>query len=269
MKKIVVVGAGGRMGRTIVRCLRAGVVPELELFGAVDLWDHPERGRDIGLVAGCGETGILLTCDLQPLLSSCDVIVDFSSHHGTAGNASRIAAAGKAWVVGTTGLDETEQQAIREASHKIPIVFSPNMSIGMNLLFSLVEQAAHILRDKGYDCEIIERHHRHKKDAPSGSALRLGEAVAKGFGWDARTVAVHGRVGQIGERPKQQIGYHAVRGGDIVGDHTVMFATDGEILEFSHRATSRDAFAIGALRAAAWVVGKPPGIYTMRDILGV
>ncbi len=268
-KKVVVVGAAGRMGRTIIRCLRAGVVSELELAGAVDLWDHPERGRDVGLLAGCGEAGIALTCDLKPLLATADVVVDFSAHKGTAGNAPRVAEAGKALVVGTTGLEPEEQRAIEEAARRIPIVRSPNMSVGMNLLFALVEKAAAALRGKGYDCEIIERHHRHKKDAPSGSALWLGEAAARGFEWDLKQAAQHGRYGNTGERPAQQIGFHAVRGGDIVGDHTVMFATDGEMLELSHRATSRDAFAVGALRAAAWVIGQKPGLYSMRDVLGL
>lgn len=257
------------MGRTIVRCLRAGIVPELELAGAVDLWDHPDRGRDVGLLAGAGESGILLTCDLKALLGLADVVVDFSAHHGTAGNAPRVAEAGKALVIGTTGLQKEEQQAIEEAARRIPIVCSPNMSVGMNLLFALVERAAAALRGKGYDCEIIERHHRHKKDSPSGSAIRLGEAVAAGYHWSLSDVAVHGRQGMVGERPAEQIGFHAVRGGDIVGDHTVMFAADGEIIELSHRATSRDAFAAGALRAAAWVVNQKPGLYTMRDVLGL
>lgn len=269
MKKVVVVGAGGRMGRTLIRCLRASVVPELELVGAVDLWDHPERGRDVGLLAGCGETGIALTCNLKPLLNKADVVVDFSAHKGTAGNAPRVAEAGKALVIGTTGLEPEEKRAVEEAAARIPIVWSPNMSVGMNLLFSLVEKTATALKEKGYDCEIIERHHRHKKDAPSGSALRLGEAAARGFGWDLGKTAVHGRQGLVGERPEQQIGFHAVRGGDIVGDHTVMFAADGELIELSHRATSRDAFAVGALRAAAWVVGRKPGLYSMRDVLGL
>lgn len=269
MKKVVIVGAGGRMGRALVRCLRAGVVPDLELAGAVDLWDHPERGRDVGLLAGCGESGIALTCDLKPLLTVADVIVDFSAHKGTAGNAPRVAEAGKALVSGTTGLEPEEKRALEEAAKRIPVVWSPNMSVGMNLLFALVEQAAAILKDKGYDCEIVERHHRHKKDAPSGSALRLGEAVARGFAWDLGQTVQHGRHGNVGERPARQIGFHAVRGGDIVGDHTVLFAAEGELLELSHRATSRDAFAAGALRAASWVVGQKPGLYSMRDVLNV
>lgn len=269
MKKVVIVGAAGRMGRALVRCLRAGVVPDLELAGAVDLWDHPERGRDVGLLAGCGESGIALTCDLKPLLAAADVVVDFSARKGTAGNAPRVAEAGKALVIGTTGLETEEKRAVEEAARRIPIVWSPNMSVGMNLLFALVEKAAAALKDKGYDCEIIERHHRHKKDAPSGSALRLGEAAARGFGWDLQQTAQHGRQGNVGERPSKQIGFHAVRGGDIVGDHTVMFATDGELIEFSHRATSRDTFAAGALRAASWVVGQKPGLYSMRDVLNV
>lgn len=269
MKKVVIVGAGGRMGRAIVRCLHTGVVPDLELVGAVDLWDHPERGRDVGLLAGCGETGVTLGCDLKPLLGAADVVVDFSAHKGTAGNAPRVAEAGKALVIGTTGLEGEEKRAVQDAARLIPIVWSPNMSVGMNVLFALVEHAARTLKGKGYDCEIIERHHRHKKDAPSGSALRLGEAVARGFEWDLQQTAKHGRAGNVGERPAEQIGFHAVRAGDIVGDHTVVFATDGELLELSHRATSRDAFAAGALRAASWVVGQKPGLYSMRDVLNV
>ena len=143
------------------------------------------------------------------------------------------------------------------------------MSMGVNLLFSLVQKAAEALKDKGYDVEIIERHHRRKKDSPSGTALGLGEAAAAGFGWDLKKVAVHGRDGLVGERPAEQIGFHAVRGGDIIGDHTVLFAADGECVELSHRATSRDTFAIGALRAAAWAASQKAGLYTMRDVLGV
>jgi len=267
--QVVVIGAAGRMGRTLVRFIQTGAVPGLKLAGAVDLWDCPERGKDAGLVAGCGEAGVKIGSDLKEVLPGCDVVVDFSGHKGTAGNAPRVAEAGKALVVGTTGLAPEEKTAVEAAAKKIPVVMAPNMSLGMNLLFSLVEKAAAALKDKEYDCEIIERHHRRKKDSPSGTAIGLGEAAARGLKWDLKKVAVHGREGMVGERPGEQIGFHAVRGGDIVGDHTVMFAADGEVLELSHRATSRETFAYGALRAAAWVSGRKPGLYGMKDVLGL
>lgn len=266
---VAVLGAAGRMGRTLVRLLQAGTVPGVRLVGAVDLWDCPALGQDVGLLAGVGAAGVLVGSDLARVLPAADVVVDFSGHHGTAGNAPRVAAAGRGLVIGTTGLAPEERQTVVGAAEKIPVVMAPNMSLGITLLLALLQQAAAVLKDKGFDVEIMERHHRRKKDAPSGTALGLGEAVAAGFGWNLADVAAHGRQGQVGERPAAQIGFHAVRGGDLVGDHTVLFAADGECLEFSHRATSRDAFALGALRAAAWVAGRAPGLYTMRDVLGV
>lgn len=267
--KIIIVGAAGRMGKTLIRLLQTEVEPDLNLYGAVDLWDCPERGKDAGLAAGTGEAGVPITSDLSELLPGCDAVIDFSAHDGTAGNAPRVAEAGKALVIGTTGLNAEEKKAVEQAAQQIPVVMAPNMSLGVNLLFSLVRKAAEALKGKGYDVEIIERHHRKKKDAPSGTALGLGEAAATGYGWNLKNVAVNGRSGLVGERPSEQIGFHAVRGGDLVGDHTVLFAADGECLELSHRATSREAFARGALRAAAWVIGRKPGLYTMRDVLGV
>jgi 4-hydroxy-tetrahydrodipicolinate reductase len=266
-KKVVAVGAAGRMGRTLVRCLEAELVRGLELAGAVDIWDCPERGQDAGIVAGCGEMGVKISSDLAEVGGACDVVIDFSSHQATAGNAQRVAEWRKPLVIGTTGLTPDEKKLIEQAATMIPIVMSPNMSLGVNLLFSLVEQAAAALKGKGYDVEIIERHHRRKKDSPSGTALGLGEAAAKGFAVNLQQVAIHGRHGLLGERPAEQIGFHAIRGGDIVGDHTVLFASEGECIELSHRATSREAFALGALRAAAWVTGRAPGLYTMRDVL--
>lgn len=269
MKKLVIVGAAGRMGKIITRCLLSGAAPDLKLVGAVDLWDCPERGKDAGLAAGAAEAGVKITSDLAELAPACDVVIDFSGHHGTAGNAPRVAEWKKALVIGTTGLSADEKSAIEQAAGKIPIVMAPNMSLGVNLLLALVEQAARTLKGKGYDCEIVERHHRKKKDSPSGTAIGLGEAAAKGYGWDLKKVSVHGREGLVGERPAEQIGFHAVRGGDIIGDHTVLFAADGEVVELSHRATSREAFALGALRAASWIVGRKAALYTMRDVLGV
>jgi 4-hydroxy-tetrahydrodipicolinate reductase len=173
-------------------------------------------------------------------------------------------------VIGTTGLSADERAAVEKAARDIPVVMAPNMSLGVNLLFALLEQAGRVLKEKGYDVEIIERHHRRKKDSPSGTALGLGQAVARGMDLDLEKVAVHGRHGLVKEdRPATEIGFHAVRGGDFVGDHTVIFAAEGESVELSHRATSRDTFAMGALRAAAWLAGRPAGLYTMRDVLGV
>mgnify|MGYP003586317522 CR=1 FL=1 len=266
---IVVVGAAGRMGRHLIRLLQEGTEPGLKLAGAVDLWDCPARGQDAGLVAGVPATGIPVSTDLAELLPGADVVIDFSAHQGTSGNASRVAAAGRGLVIGTTGLNADEKAVVETAAKQIPIVMAPNMSLGVNLLFSLVQRAAETLKGKGYDVEIVERHHRRKKDAPSGTALGLGEAAAAGFGWNLKKVAVDGRSGLVGERPAEQIGFHAVRAGDLVGDHTVLFAADGECIELSHRATSREAFARGALRAAAWLAGRESGLYSMRDVLGV
>ncbi len=264
MTKIIIIGAAGRMGQTLIRCLDAGAVPGLELAGAVELWDSPMLGKP------AGNSGVMVTSDLAAVAPKGDVLIDFSGHQGTAGNAPRIAAWGKGWVIGTTGIGPEGRAAIEAASKKIPIVWAPNMSLGVNLLFALLEQAGRALKGKGYDVEIIERHHRRKKDAPSGTALGLGQAVARGLEVDLDAVAVHGRHGVVKEdRSAAEIGFHAVRGGDIVGDHTVMFAADGEVIELSHRATSRDTFAVGALRAAAWLSGRAPGLYSMRDVLGV
>ncbi len=265
--KTVILGAAGRMGKTLVRCLLEEKVPELEMAGAVDLWDAPERGRDAGLMSGTKEAGLKLINNLAEVGAAADVIVDFSSHFGTAGNAPRIAEWGTAWVIGTTGLDEEEMEMIKAASAETAVVLSGNMSPGINLLCNLVEAGARTLGGKGYDIEILEHHHSMKKDAPSGTALMLGRAAADGFEWKLEEVRVDGR--DPGARSEKEIGFHALRGGDIVGDHTVKLAGTGEMLELSHRATSRDVFAIGALQAAAWVAGRDAGLYSMKDVLGI
>lgn len=257
------------MGKTLIRCILEERVPGLELHGAVDLWDAPELGQDAGLMAGSKEAGITLINNLEEVGATADVIVDFSSHFGTAGNAPRIAEWGTAWVIGTTGLNDEEVGAIEAAAEKSAVVQSGNMSLGINLLCNLVEAGARALKGKGYDIEVIERHHNQKKDAPSGTALMLGRAAASGYDWPLDDVQVDGRTGMPGVRPAQEIGFHAIRGGDIVGDHTVMLAGMGELLELSHRATSRDVFAIGALQAAAWAATKPAGLYSMKDVLGL
>ena len=267
--RIAILGAGGRMGRAIARCLLQEAVPGLSLAGAVERPDHPNLGGDIGLLAGAGPAGVDISADLPAVLAGADVAIDFSFHEAAPGHARRAAEQAKALVLGTTGLTPDERAQVERAAAAIPLVMAPNMSLGVNLLFGLVGQAAAALRGRGYDVEIVERHHRLKQDAPSGTALGLGEAVARGFGVRLGDVAVHGRHGLPGERTAGEIGFHAVRGGDIVGDHTVLFAAAGESLELSHHAASRDTFAVGALRAAAWVHGKPPGRYGMLDVLGL
>ena len=269
-RKVLLVGAGGRMGLAMARLIAQRAVPGLELVAAVDRAGAPLLGQDAGVAAGVPAFGVVLGADLAAgLAARPDVAVDFSSPSATAATAAQVAAAGVPWVVGTTGLGAAEQAAVAQAAQKIPVVLSANMSLGVNLLYALVAQAARTLAGLRYDCEIVERHHRRKKDSPSGTALYLGEAAAQGFGWNLQDVAVDGRTGIPGERPEKEIGFHAVRGGDIVGDHTVLFAADGECIELSHRATSRDTLALGALRAAAWLPGRAPALYGMRDVLGL
>lgn len=267
--KVVILGAAGRMGKALIRYVMEEKVPGLELHGAVDLWDTPDLGKDAGLMAGTKEAGLKLANNLDEVGPAADVIVDFSSHFGTAGNAPRIAEWGTAWVIGTTGLNDEELSAIDAAAEKTAVVLSGNMSLGINLLCTLVEAGARALKGRGFDIEVLERHHNQKKDSPSGTALMLGRAAAEGYGWDLKETQIDGRTGLPGERPEKEIGFHAIRGGDIVGDHTVLLAGTGELLELSHRATSREVFAIGALQAAAWVAGKEPRLYSMKDVLGL
>jgi 4-hydroxy-tetrahydrodipicolinate reductase len=270
MTRIVIIGAAGRMGKALVQGIVSGSIPDLELGGAVDLSTDPGQGQDIGLLSGTEAVGVNLSANLPALSDAGDVFIDFSFHSGIGERGELIAGWGKAWVIGTTGLTETERQAVGQIATRTPVMSSPNMSLGVNLLHALVKRGAEALRGKGYDIEIIERHHRKKLDAPSGTALYLGEAAAAGYQLDLDKVAKHGREGIAdGERPEDEIGFHAVRGGDIAGDHTVLFAAEGESIELSHRATSRDTFAIGALRAAAWVNGKAPGLYSMNDVLSL
>jgi len=268
--KLLLIGAAGRMGLAITRLAGSGSVPGFRVVAAVDRPDSPLAGQDIGAAAGLPPLGVPVGADLSAALAAgADAAVDFSSPAASAAAAPVLAAAGLPWVVGTTGLGDAEKAAVARAATHIPVVLSANMSVGINLLYALVEQAARALRGRGYDCEITERHHRRKKDAPSGTALYLGEAAAAGYGWPLADVAVDGRSGLVGERPEKEIGFHAIRGGDIVGDHAVLFAADGECLELAHRATSRDTLAIGALRAAAWIPGRAPALYHMRHVLGL
>lgn len=265
MINIAIIGAGGRMGLALIRC--SGRFEDLSVSAALEQPGSPAIGKDVGILAGCGKLGITISDD-PSALQSADVWIDFSFHEAVPGNVIRATEMGKAVVVGTTGLTDDEGATVKSASGKIPVVWAPNMGLGMNVLFVMVEQAARIL-GLDYDVEIVEVHHRLKKDAPSGTALRLAQGVAAGRDQQLDTAACFGREGLVGERPRGEIGIHAVRSGDVMGDHTVSFAAEGERIEFVHRASSRDTFAMGALKAARWVGGREPGLYDMKHVLGL
>ena len=243
MTRVLINGSKGQMGQALLACARR--MPELQVTGAVDVGD-----------------------DFAAHLSGCDVVIDFTLHSVTTGVAEACARAGKALVIGTTGHNETEKAAIRAAAANIPTVWASNYSTGVNTLFWLTRKAAEIL-GPNFDLEVIEMHHRLKKDAPSGTATTLLEILGEVRKVQLSEALRHGRVGIVGARTPGEIGIHAVRGGDVVGDHTVIFAANGERVELTHKASSRETFANGALRAAAWVVGRPVGIYDMQDVLGL
>lgn len=263
MIKIIVTGACGRMGKRIAEMVVDQ--EDMELTGAVEREEHPSLGRDVGEVLGRGQTGVLLQDDLKKVLNMGEVIIDFTHPEATLGHLKLAREGHKAMVVGTTGFDEEQLTQVKDLAKNIPCVLSPNMSVGVNFLFKAAGQAAKVL-GKDYDLEIVEVHHRQKKDAPSGTAKKLAEIMAEARGWDSSEVAIYGRQGITGERAKESIGIHAVRGGDIVGDHTVVFAGPGERIELTHRAHSRDTFVWGAIRAARFLTTASPGLYSMQDI---
>ncbi|MBT7860564.1 MAG: 4-hydroxy-tetrahydrodipicolinate reductase [Gemmatimonadetes bacterium] len=265
MTDIIVCGASGRMGQRLIHLTAAA--PDLRLVGATERPDHPDIGRDAGIIAGSGELGIPLVSDLAAIEGG-DVAIAFTLPEPTLADAATCAAAGRPMVVGTTGFSEEELASFKSTIAPIPCVFAPNFSTAMNVLFRLVEEAARILGDD-YDVEVVEAHHRLKVDAPSGSALRLAERAAAGLERNLSEVVVHGRQGVTGERTRQEIGMHALRLGDVAGDHSVYYGAPGEYLELRHHATSRDAFATGALRAARFAVEAQPGLYDMGDVLGL
>jgi len=266
MIRVVVTGAAGRMGGELVRMVRRS--EGLELAAAVERPGYP-AGQAAGVVAGLGPLGVPIASDLAAALASRpDVVVDFTTFEASAACAEACARAGVALVVGSTGFTPEARARVAAAARQVPIVLSPNMSVGVNAMFELVRRAAAALGD-AYDVEIVEMHHRMKKDAPSGTAVRLAEIAAEALGRDPRADLRFERAGMIGERPPREIGVQTLRGGDVVGEHTVLFAGAGERLEITHRATSREQFARGAVRAASWVVGKPPGLYDMRHVLGL
>jgi len=262
--RIAVTGAAGRMGRIIVELARER--PGLALTGAFERPGSPLLGTDAGTLAGGSPLGVPLSAD--PAGADFDVLVDFSTPAALAAAVAACRGHGRRLVVGTTGIDAGGRALLAEAAGSIPIVFAPNMSVGVNLCFRLAELAARALGD-GADVEIVEAHHRDKVDAPSGTALRLGEIVAAALGRDLDACAVYARQGRTGPRGRSTIGFQTIRAGDIVGEHTVLFAADGERVEITHRASSRATFAAGALRAAEWLMSAPAGLYDMQDVLGL
>ncbi|HEX7052410.1 MAG TPA: 4-hydroxy-tetrahydrodipicolinate reductase [Burkholderiales bacterium] len=256
---VAIAGAAGRMGQALIEALRGE--PELRLAAALEAAGHPALGREAG-------AGVRIAADIAAALQACDVLVDFTRPEATLAHLRACRAGGKPMVIGTTGFSPGQAKEIEQAAQAMPIVMAANFAVGVNALFKLAETAARILGE-GYDVEIVEAHHRHKVDAPSGTALRLGQAVASALGRKLDEVARHGRHGEPGARPAREIGFHAVRGGDIVGEHTVLFAGVGERLELTVRSQSRATYASGALRAARWLCGRGPGLYDMQDVLGL
>ncbi len=266
MIRVVVTGAAGRMGGHIIRAVRSE--PGLALAGATERPGF-QTGVDAGVVAGLPALGISVCGDLREALAAgADVVVDFTAFEVSVAHVELAADKGVAAVVGSTGFTKEARSRVEAAARRVPVVLSPNMSVGVNVLFALVRQAARILGD-AYDVEILEMHHKKKKDAPSGTAVRLAEVAAEALARDPSRDLRFSRHGMIGERPPREIGVQTLRGGDVVGEHTVFFAGEGERLELTHRAASRDQFARGAVRAARWVVGRPPGLYDMADVLGL
>ncbi|MCZ6871069.1 MAG: 4-hydroxy-tetrahydrodipicolinate reductase [Gammaproteobacteria bacterium] len=266
MPNVVVAGAAGRMGRILIQALEASST--LALSGAVERADSEFVGVDAGELSGIARKSLAVSDSLSAVLADADVLMDFTVADATDHNVAACEAMGCALVLGTTGLSSAAQRRIVLAAHEIPIVQAPNFSIGVNLCFELLDTAARILGDD-VDVEISEVHHRHKVDAPSGTAIAMGEVVARALGRDLAQSAIYGREGVTGERERSTIGFHSIRAGDIVGEHTVMFAAEGERVEITHRAGSRMTFARGAIRAAEWITSQPPGLYGMREVLGV
>jgi len=264
--KLAVCGAAGRMGRRIIAL--AHERPDVEVVGALEYPGHGLLGKDAGEVAGIGAIGVPINSDTNKVLDETDVLVDFSSPSVSVSNIKAACERKKAIVVGTTGFSDDQKREIEALGAKTRCLVAPNMSPGVNLLFRLVAEVARTLGDD-YDVEIIEAHHNLKKDAPSGTALKLAEEIAHALNRDVSKVGIYGRKGLVGQRTSEEIGVMAVRAGDIVGEHTVMFVTNGERLELIHRAHSRDALARGAVQAAVWLMSQPEGLYDMQDVLGL
>jgi len=266
MIHVAVAGAAGRMGGRIIQMIQKS--EGFELSGSFERPDHPLIGRDVGGIAGSGELGIEIKSGIKEAVKGADVLIDFTTPECTLNNIGVLSQTGQAMVIGTTGITDQKKEELQGLARSIRCVISPNMSVGVNVLFKVVGDLGRILKE-GYDMEILESHHKLKKDAPSGTALQLAAILAGATGRNLDTEAVYERKGFIGERRDTEIGIQALRAGDIVGEHTVLFAGVGERIEVTHRAHSRDNFAKGALLAAAWVVNQPNGLYDMQDVLGL
>jgi 4-hydroxy-tetrahydrodipicolinate reductase len=266
MTRIAITGAAGRMGKVLIEAVSQ--TADVSLGAAIVSPNSSLAGVDIGELAGFGKLGMKTSTSLQQVADNFDVLIDFTNPHLTLQNLAECAQLGKMLVIGTTGLDEAQKQVLRDYASAMPVVYAPNMSVGINLLLDILHRVASVLQD-GYDVEIIETHHRHKVDAPSGTAIRLGEVVADAMGRELKSCAVYGREGIMSSRTSTEIGFATVRAGDVVGDHTVLFASEGERIEITHKASSRMTFAKGAVRAASWLMQKPAGLYDMQDVLGL
>ncbi|UCD30835.1 MAG: 4-hydroxy-tetrahydrodipicolinate reductase [Desulfobacterales bacterium] len=266
MTRIAITGAAGRMGRALIEAIQQSETAQLSV--ALERPGSSVIGADAGEVAGIGALGIKLVDDVRPVVGDFDVLIDFTRPDVTETNLEACLDAGKKMVIGTTGFSDKQKSFIDQASKKIGVVFAPNMSVGVNLCFKLLDIAARIMGDYT-DIEVIEAHHRHKVDAPSGTAIRMGEVVANALGRDLNDCAIYGREGITEERDRKTIGFETIRAGDIVGEHTVMFADIGERVEITHKASSRMTFANGAVRAAGWIMQHQTGLYDMQDVLGL
>jgi 4-hydroxy-tetrahydrodipicolinate reductase len=266
MIKAIVAGPAGRMGGRIIHMIEAA--KGIALAGAFERPDHPAVGKDIGEVVGLAAKGLKVAGSLQEVLGQGEVVLEFTHPEPSLAHLREVAAANRAMVLGTTGFSPAQIAEIHALGARTRLVFAPNMSVGVNLMFKVVADIAKVLSE-GYDVEIVEAHHRLKKDAPSGTALKLAQVIAHALGRDLEKVGIYARHGIIGQRTDQEIGLQTVRAGDIVGEHTVIFGGIGERLEIIHRAHSRDNFAKGAVRAAQWVVSQPPACYDMQDVLGL
>ena len=263
--KIAIAGSSGRMGRMLIEAVLA--TDDLQLHGALDVAGSPALGQDAGAFLG-RTTGVIIRAELDGALSGADVLIDFTRPEGTLAHLTACARLGVNAVVGTTGLSDAQKAEIGVLAQSVAIVMAPNMSVGVNVVLRLLEVAARALSE-GYDIEVIEAHHRHKVDAPSGTALKMGEVLAQALGRDLKTCGVFAREGVTGERDPSTIGFSTIRGGDIVGDHTVLFAGTGERIEISHRSSSRAGYAQGSLRAARFLATHRTGLFGMNDVLGM
>jgi 4-hydroxy-tetrahydrodipicolinate reductase len=266
MVRIAVAGAAGRMGSRITALSRE--YEGLRLAGAFERKGHKDIGKDVGAAAGIGDTGVKLADSPESIIDAVDIIISFTTVEASLEHLRLASSKGKAMVIGTTGFSKDNLNEVSELTKKIPCVMASNMSMGVNLLLKILQDIARVLGE-GYDIEIIEAHHRMKKDAPSGTALKMAQVIAEALKRNLDEVAVYARKGIIGERTAKEIGIQTIRAGDIVGEHTVIFGGLGERIEIVHKVSSRDTFARGALRAALWVYGKPAGLYDMQDVLGL